>query len=154
MCAGARRSPRFQVPPAVCKAGCRALLSRACRCGATPHSTSGFRPAACTTKTMSEALTRTKGTDEPAFDFESVSVDQAYDVLELPQGASRGKIKSKYRKLALKVHPDRKGQMTVQRSKSCKQRMIVYWSTRSLTSSLRSWMQILRRKKVYWMSWR
>ena len=58
---------------------------------------------------MSEALTRTKGTDEPAFDFESVSVDQAYDVLELPQGASRGKIKSKYRKLALKVHPDRKG---------------------------------------------
>ena len=54
-------------------------------------------------------LARTATTDEATFDPASVTVEAAYPALGLPQGARRSEIRSAYRKLVLKVHPDRRG---------------------------------------------
>ena len=53
-------------------------------------------------------LART-ATGDATFDPESVTVEAAYPALGLPQGARRSEIRSAYRKLVLKVHPDRRG---------------------------------------------
>ena len=54
-------------------------------------------------------LARTATTDDATFDPESVTVEAAYPALGLPQGARRSEIRSAYRRLVLKVHPDRRG---------------------------------------------
>ena len=53
-------------------------------------------------------LART-ATGDATFDPESVTVAAAYPALGLPQGARRSEIRSAYRRLVLKVHPDRRG---------------------------------------------
>ena len=54
-------------------------------------------------------LART-ATGDATFDPESVTVAAAYPALGLPQGARRSEIRSAYRRLVLKVHPDRRRQ--------------------------------------------
>ena len=57
-----------------------------------------------------EARIQATGASEPASDLESATtVEQAFRTLKLAHGSSRREIKHAYRKLALEVHPDRKG---------------------------------------------